>query len=294
LDQKIRTILVCLIPALTPLFLLGYYPLSYAFYLSFTYYNLKSAIPPHFYGLGNYISLFSDPVFITSLRATGIFALITVPLVTLVSLGEAVLLSMDFKGVKILQVLALIPWGIPLVVSGAVFRFLFDINFGLFNYIMLSLGFIDRYQSWLSMQWPAMFIMILAYLWVQTPLPTLLFLAGIQSIPKELYEAALIDGAKPLARFRVVTFNWLKPILHIVLVYTSLGALWCFDPVYVITAGGPADFTKLITYFTYERMFSYLNFGQAGAVTIMVLALTGLLIYAYFKALRLGRLRLRV
>jgi len=79
-----------------------------------------------------------------------------------------------------------------------------------------------------------------------------------------------------------------------VLVYTSLGALWCFDPVYVITAGGPADFTKLITYFTYERMFSYLNFGQAGAVTIMVLALTGLLIYAYFKALRLGRLRLRV
>lgn len=293
LDPKKRTLLICLVPALTPLFLFGFYPLAYAFYLGFTFYNLKTAIPPHFYGLGNYFDLASDPVFQTSARSSLIFAVIIIPLITLISLGEALLLSRDFKGVRIMQVLALIPWGIPVVVSGTIYKFMFDLNFGLFNDIMVKLGFVAEYQSWLSMQWPAILIVTLAFLWVQTPLPTLLFLASIQSIPKELYEAALIDGAGPLGRFKSVTFNWLKPILLIVLVYSSLMALWCFDPVYVITAGGPGDFTKLITYFTYERMFSYLNFGQAGATTILILAITVLLIYLYFRALKLGRLRLR-
>ncbi len=292
--SKTVTLLICLIPALTPLFLFGFYPLAYAFYLSFTFYNLKSPIEPYFYGLGNYGDLANDPVFIRALQSTGLFALITVPLITLISLGQALLLASQFKGVKYFQVLALLPWGIPLVVSSSVYRLFFDFNFGLFNDLMVKLGLIKQYVSWLSMPWPALFIVALAHVWVNTPLPTLLILAGIQSIPKELYEAAMIDGAKTFSRFRMVTWNWLRPIMLIVLVYSSLSALWCFDPIYVITAGGPADFTKLITFYTYEKMFSYLNFGQAGAITILVLGLTGLLIYAYFRALRLGRVRLRV
>jgi len=233
-------------------------------------------------------------MFATSMSSTFIFALITVPSITLISLGEALLLSRKFRGVKILQVLALVPWSIPFVVSGSVYRLMFDFNFGMFNDIMLRLGLISQYRSWFSMAWPAMLIVALAYLWIQTPFPTLLLLAGIQSIPEELNEAALIDGAKRFAHFRVVTFNWLKPIIFIVLVYASIMALWCFDPIFVITAGGPADFTKLVTYFTYERMFGYLNFGEAGASTIIILAVTIVLIYLYFRALRLGRLRLRV
>jgi len=294
MSSKVKVLALCLVPALTPLFLFGFYPLAYAFYLGFTFYNLKTEVPPHFTGLGNYVALSSDSVFQTSVRSTIIFAVLTIPLITLLSLGEALLLSKNFRGVKVLQVLALVPWGIPVVVSGSIYRFIFDFNFGLFNDVMLKLGLINEYQSWLSMHWPAMLIVALTYVWVQTPLPTLLFLAGIQSIPKELHEAALIDGAKPLAHFKIVTFNWLKPILFIVLVYASLMALWCFDPIYVVTVGGPANFTKLITYFTYEKMFYFLNFGQAGATTIIILAVTVLLIYLYFRALRLGRLRLRV
>jgi len=292
--SKIRVLALCLVPALTPLFLFGFYPLAYAFYLGFTFFNLKTEIPPHFIGFGNYVALTSDSVFGISVRSTLIFAALTIPLITLLSLGEALLLSKDFRGVRVLQVLALIPWGIPVVVSGSIYRFIFDFNFGLFNDLMEKLGLVQQYQSWLSMHWPAMLIVALAYIWVQTPLPTLLLLAGIQSIPKELHEAALIDGAKSVAHFRMVTFNWLKPILFIVLVYASLMALWCFDPIYVITMGGPANFTKLITFFTYEKMFYFLNFGQAGATTILILAITVLLIYLYFRALRLGRLRLRV
>lgn len=294
MNPKIKALLICLIPALTPLFLFGFYPLGYAFYLSVTFYNLKSAIAPHFTGLGNFVDLISDSVFKISVTSNIIFALITIPLITLVSLGEALLLSRNFRGVKFMQVLALIPWGVPLVVSGSIYRFMFDLNFGLFNSIMVKLGLIDVYQSWLSMKWPALLIVALAYLWVQTPLPTLLLLAGIQSIPPELYEAALIDGAKTLARFKMVTFNWLKPIIFIVLVYASLMALWVFDPIYVITSGGPANFTKLLTYYTYEKMFYFLNFGQAGASTVIIFSVTVILIYLYFRALRLGRLRLKV
>jgi len=293
-NPKIKALLICLIPALTPLFLFGFYPLGYAFYLSVTFYNLKSAIAPHFTGLGNFVDLISDSVFKISVTSNIIFALITIPLITLVSLGEALLLSRNFRGVKFMQVLALIPWGVPLVVSGSIYRFMFDLNFGLFNDVMVKLGLIDVYQSWLSMKWPALLIVALAYLWVQTPLPTLLLLAGIQSIPPELYEAALIDGAKTLARFKMVTFNWLKPIIFIVLVYASLMALWVFDPIYVITSGGPANFTKLLTYYTYEKMFYFLNFGQAGASTVIIFSVTVILIYLYFRALRLGRLRLKV
>ena len=272
----------------------GFYPLAYAFYLSITFYNLKTNIPPHFIGFGNYAALVSDSAFLISTTSTLIFAALTIPLIALLSLGEALLLSNNFKGVKALQVLALVPWGIPVVVSGSIYRFIFDLNFGVFNDIAMKLGLAYEYISWLSVDWIAMLIVALAYLWVQTPLPTLLLLAGIQSIPKELHEAASIDGAKPLAHFRMVTFNWLKPVLFIVLVYASLMALWCFDPIYVITMGGPANFTKLITFFTYERMFYFLDFGQAGAVTILILGITVLLIYLYFRALRLGALRLRV
>jgi multiple sugar transport system permease protein len=291
---KVRALLICIVPALTPLFIFGFYPLAYALYLSFTYYNLKSVTTPYFYGLGNYRDLASDPVFSLSIKQTLLFALMIVPIITLLSLGEALLLSRDFKGVKVLQVLALVPWGIPIVVSSSIYRYIFDFNFGMFNDLMMKLGLIKGYQPWLSMQWPAFLIITLAFIWVQTPLPTLLLLAGLQSIPKELYEAAYIDGAKTLARFRAVTLTWLKPVLLIVLVYASLMALWCFDPIFAITSGGPGDFTKLLTYFTYERMFTYLNFGQAGATTILMLAITVVLIYLYFRALQLGRLKLRV
>ncbi|HDD40354.1 MAG TPA: sugar ABC transporter permease, partial [Nitrososphaeria archaeon] len=110
--SKTVTLLICLIPALTPLFLFGFYPLAYAFYLSFTFYNLKSAIPPHFYGIGNYADLIADPVFVTSIKSTVLFTVITVPMITLIALGEALLLASEFRGVRILQVLALLPWGI--------------------------------------------------------------------------------------------------------------------------------------------------------------------------------------
>ncbi len=292
--EKTKSLLLFLLPAFAPLFAFGIYPLVYAIYLSFNFVNLRSTITPFFYGFGNFSDLVSSGAFQGALIATGIFAGLLIPLLTLMTLGEALLLSKTFRGVKILQVLAIVPWGIPPVITSGFFRFAFDLNFGLFNALAVKLGLASSYVGWLAQPWTAMGVIVLSFLWVQSPLPTLLFLAGLQSIPKELYEAAEIDGAKSFARFRAVTFNWLRPVFFIVVVFITITSLWAFDEIYVITQGGPGEFTKTITYFTFETMFNSLNFGQAGAASFLTLIISVVLIYLYFRALRLGRLRLRV
>ncbi|MEM3071879.1 MAG: sugar ABC transporter permease [Candidatus Bathyarchaeia archaeon] len=291
--RELRDILIGLAPALIPIFIFTFYPVLYALYVSTLRYNLKYPEQFGFIGMGNYIEMTKTYYFRYSLLSTGLFAALAIPVIVFGSLGLAILLSQRFKGSGFLQWLVLVPWAIPYVVSGIVWKWMFDSNYGLFNDLMVKLGVISSYQPWLTRQWPAMLVLLLAFTWVSLPLPTLLFLAGIQSIPNELYEAALVDGAKAFARFKVVTFTWLKPIMLIVVIYTTLMSIWMFDLIYVITQGGPADFTALISYYTYNEMFTFLNFGRASALSVFVLIIGIALIFAYFKALQIGRLRLR-
>ncbi|MEM2902674.1 MAG: sugar ABC transporter permease [Candidatus Bathyarchaeia archaeon] len=291
--RELRDILIGLAPALIPIFIFTFYPVLYALYVSTLRYNLKYPEQFGFIGMGNYIEMTKTYYFRYSLLSTGLFAALAIPVIVFGSLGLAILLSQRFKGSGFLQWLVLVPWAIPYVVSGIVWKWMFDSNYGLFNDLMVKLGVISSYQPWLTRQWPAMLVLLLAFTWVSLPLPTLLFLAGIQSIPNELYEAALVDGAKAFARFKAVTFTWLKPIMLIVVIYTTLMSIWMFDLIYVITQGGPADFTALISYYTYNEMFTFLNFGRASALSVFVLIIGIALIFAYFKALQIGRLRLR-
>lgn len=289
----LRTILIGLLPALIPLFLFGFYPLGYAFYVSLFRYNLKYPQQYRFIGFGNYAAVTQMYYWPGSVTSSVYFAVITIPIITFASLGLAMLATRRFRGAGFLQWLILIPWGIPYVVAGLDFRWIFDANYGLFNAILLQLGLIDAYVPWLTLQWPAMFAVILSFIWVTLPLPTLLFMAGIQSIPQELYEAASVDGAKPLARFRAITFTWLKPMFLVVIILMSLASIQVFDPIYVITQGGPADFTAMITYYTFNEMFEFLDFGHASAIAFMIFVISIVLIFAYFYVLRVGRLRLR-
>jgi len=291
--RELRNIVIGLAPALIPTFIFTFYPVFYALYVSTLRYNLKYPEQFGFIGVGNYIEMTKTYYFRQSLLSTGIFAALAIPVIVLGSLALAVLLSQKFKGSGFLQWLVLVPWAIPYVVSGIVWKWMFDSNYGLFNDLMVKLGAISSYQPWLTRPWPAMLVLLLAFTWVSLPLPTLLFLAGIQSIPNELYEAALVDGAKAFARFKAVTFTWLKPIMLIVVIYTTLMSIWMFDLIYVITQGGPADFTALISYYTYNEMFTFTNFGRASALSVFVLIIGIALIFAYFKALQIGRLRLR-
>ncbi len=118
-------------------------------------------------------------------------------------------------------------------------------------------------------------------------------MAGLQSIPQELYEAARVDGAKTFSVFKSITFTWLRPIMLINVIYTTLMAIWSFDLIYTVTQGGPGDFTSLISFYTFHEMFTFLDFGKASALSVFVLIIGIILIFAYFRALRIGALRLR-
>jgi len=290
-DRKFM--LVGLVPPLIPIFLFTVYPLAYALYVSLLDLDLRKPVAP-FVGFDNYIYVLSDPSIQFSWYVTGIFTMIVVPLSIGMGLGLALLLSRPFKGVSFLQTLVLVPWAIPYVVSGTIWKWLFDSSYGIMNWLLLRLGLIESYQPWLVQPWPAMIILVMAYIWVEVPLDTLLFLAALQSVPHELYEAARIDRAGPLARFRYISFVWIRPMFFIVIVYETLMALRAFDLVYVITAGGPADFTALLSFFTYRLAFVGMHFGRATALCVLILIVSFILLYIYYKLLRIGALRLRV
>ena len=286
-------ILFTIAPALAIITIFTLYPIGFALASSFSYYDFTNPSKTGFAGASNYVNAVETPGFEQSVTATAIFVVASFFLVVGIALGSALLLNEKFKGVKYLQVIALLPWAIPYVVAGLMWRWIYDSNYGLLNYIFQSLGLIQAYQPWLTRPTSAMVLLIISYAWSEFPISTLLVLAGLQSVPKELYEAAVVDGAGALARFRKVTWVWLKPIFLIVFVFETLRAITVFDIVFVITKGGPAEATSIVSYYIYRYLFTYFDVGRASALSIIVLVVSGIFIYAYFTFLRIGSLELR-
>ena len=281
------------LPALAIITIFTLYPIAFALWSSFSFYDLTNPEKTGFAGITNYAGALQTTGFQHSVEASIVFVIASFFLVVGLALGSALLLNEKFRGVKYLQVIVLLPWAIPIVVAGLMWRWIYDSNYGILNFALQSLGVIPSYQAWLTQANPAMALLIVAYAWSEFPVSTLLILAGLQSVPKELYEAAVVDGARAFARFRRVTLVWLKPVLLIVFVYETLRAITVFDSIYVITKGQPADATAIISYYIYRYLFTFYDVGRASALSIIVLVVSGVLIYAYFKFLRIGSLELR-
>jgi ABC-type sugar transport system permease subunit len=286
-------ILLTILPALAIITIFTLYPIAYALSASFSYFDFSNPNKKGFAGLANYVGVLENAAVRSSFTATTIFVVSSFLLVVGLALGSALLLNEKFRGVKYLQVIVLLPWAIPFVVAGLMWRWIYDSNYGVFNYVLHSLGIIPSFQAWFTQPVPAMAILIVSYAWSEFPISTLLILAGLQSVPKELYEAAIVDGAGAWARFKRVTWVWLKPILLIVFVFETLRALTVFDSVYVLTKGQPADATAVISYFIYRYLFTFFDVGGSSALSIVVLVVSVVLIYAYFKFLKVGSLELR-
>jgi multiple sugar transport system permease protein len=219
---------------------------------------------------------------------TLVFTLLTVPTVTALGLGVALLLNQRVRGFGVLVALVLLPWSIPLVSAGIIWRLLLHGNFGSLNGLLLDLGIIDTYIPWLSDSGMAMFAVALAHVWREFPLPAILFLAGLQTIQPEILEAARLDRATAWQRFRDVTLPLLKGPLLIVLVYETMIAISIFDLVYVLTGGGPGTSTTLFSWFAYTSTFKSLNLGHGAALSFLM---TAVLIVAIVLFMRLVRVR---
>jgi multiple sugar transport system permease protein len=237
-------------------------------------------------GLRNYRNAIDDPLFASSLKTSLIFVAVAVPLVTLMGLCVGLLLNQRVRGFGVLLVLVLLPWSVPTVSAGIMWRLLLHGEFGALDGFLYRIGAIDNYVQWLSSPNLAMGSVIAVHVWREFPLAAILFLASLQTIPPELGEAARLDRAGAWQRFRYVTLPLLKAPLLIVLVYETIVAMSVFDLVYVLTGGGPGSATTLFSWFTYTATFKYLNFGEGAALSFMMAAILLAVIVVYMRIVR--------
>ncbi len=283
-----------IIPALGIIFTLILTPILRAAWMSLHIIDLKRpAIGTPFVGLGNYIEIFQNKYFWASIGRTFYFMTTSIIIEFALGISIALLLNIEFKGRSIVRSLILLPWALPITIDAVMWKWIFNPSYGVFNSLLLQLGVINEYKTWLSDPFSAMNVIIVADVWKVTPVIVLLTLAALQSIPKELYEAAMIDGSSSWNSFWRLTFPLLIPSLVVVLLLRTMDAFKVFDIIYIMTSGGPADGTKLIAYYTYIEAFSYLRLGTGSALAYLMTIFVGIIAIVYIRAMKKYRVNYR-
>ena len=276
-----RLAFLFLLPSIVFVGLFTLFPIFESFRLSF--YRMILTLPwlgQKWVGWENYTDLWTDPVAIQSLTTTLIFVAVTIPLELLFGLGMALVMNEVFRGRGLLRAVVLIPWAIPTVVSSQMWRFIFNDRYGLFNFVLFG-DDTARYFAPMADPQLALIAIMVAEVWKTTPFPALIILAGLQTIPDELYEAASIDGATAWQKFRHLTLPLIRPALLLALLFRTIDALRVFDLVFVMTQGGPADATNVLQFYGYKKTFAegMVGYGSTIAVAVFLLSLTVALVY---------------
>lgn len=278
--------IILLMPATLIISIVTIYPLLSSFWISLHKWDLTKPLDGNpFVGLENYIFVLKDPTFWESARISLLFVFGAVGLEIVLGIAIALLLNKDFFGKTFVRMLALLPWAIPSVVNGIMWKWILNPSYGALNGLLYSLGIIDKYIIWLGSKNLALMMVILADVWKETPFIMLLFLASLQTIPKDLYEAARVDGANPIQILFKITLPMIKPTLFVAIALRTIWALKSFDLIYTLTAGGPSGGTSVIGYYTYLKTFISLNLGRGSAVAYIMTFAVAALVLVYQRAL---------
>jgi multiple sugar transport system permease protein len=273
-------------PALLIIALITIYPLIRSFWISLHGWNLTRPGEGHpFLGLGNYRYILTDPTFWSSMRVTTIFVAAAVTLEICLAIGIALLLNRPFPGRTLVRGLALLPWAVPSVVNGIMWKWILNPSYGALNGLLYSLHLTDKYIIWLGTPSLALASVVWADVWKETPFIMLLILAALQTIPKELYEAARVDGANPVQSFFNITLPLIQPVLFVAIALRTIWALKSFDLIYTLTAGGPSAATSVVGYYTYLKTFVSLQLGRGSAVAYITTLIVMLLVIVYQRTL---------
>ena len=225
-----------------------------------------------FVGLGNYIKVLRDSAFQKAFLLSLIFTVGSLVFQFTIGFALALLFNRSFPGNQILRALMLLGWMLPTVVSGSVFRWMFDGGNGIINYALQSLGLMSSPRFWLIEPQTALLATIIANIWVGVPFNMILLLPGLQSIPRSFYEAASIDGASSRQSFRYITLPLMRPVALSVLLLGIIYTFKVFDLIYVMTRGGPVDATTVLPIYVYQLSFNFFRFGEGAAAAILLLA----------------------
>jgi len=256
------------LPALGLMLVVAVYPLITTFWLSlrdeFPIFHLSC-----FVGLSHYVTLWNDPRFWQSLANTAYFTAVSVSAEVALGLGVALLLHQVFPARGLIRGLVLMPWFIPTVVAARLWEWIYHPHFGVLNALLLQGGLITTGLNWLGQPTLALHAAVVADVWKTMPFAVLLILAGLQTVPGDLYRAARVDGATAAQTFWHITLPWLVPAVGITVLFRTLDALRVFDVVYVLTGGGPANTTETLSIYTYRLSFQTLEFGYGAALAVV-------------------------
>jgi ABC-type sugar transport system permease subunit len=280
-----RSALLFVLPLALVLFAVAVFPVIYSFYISL--YSLRLTRPNRvpFVWFDNYVSVLADPQFWAAVERTVLFSVTAVAATALLGLLIALLLNEDFPGRRALSALLLVPWAIPTVANGLMWKWIYDSNYGALNGALFQLGFIDSYMVWLGDADKTLALIANAFVWKEVPLAAILLLVGMKTIPHDLYAAAKVDGADALRRFFHVTLPALGPSFALVIVYETMIAIRHFDLFFLLTEGGPGDASHVVAWRIYVETFRNLSFGTGAAMSYILALATLALSYVVIRAL---------
>jgi ABC-type sugar transport system permease subunit len=259
-------------PALILVLALNLAPMIQGLIMSFQRQNLIRPNPNDFIGINHYIqALFRDPDFWSSTFNTVYWTVGSVTGAYLLSLALALLLNNEIWGRGFFRALFLIPWVVPDVVTALLWKWVYSDQYGIANFLLLKLGLIDSPLLYLSSPDAAMPSVILVRIWQLYPIMTVVLLASLQNVPKEIIEAAKIDGANAFQRFWYVTFNYIRPTSTIIILLAAIWTFQAFDVVYLLTGGGPAGATQNLAIMVYTKAFWSSQLGYAAAIGVLML-----------------------
>lgn len=277
----VRSGVLYVVPAFAIVALVMLYPLLYTLVMGF-FENTLFMKMPVFCGVEQYAALFQDKVFTGSIRHTLEWTIGSVACQFALGFAMALVLHQSFvRGKTVLRILLMVPWVLPSIIGSAVWKWMYNADYGLINYVLSSLGVIDGYQTWLSSPDRAMLSVIAVNVWKMFPYVMLMIEASLQGVSKDLKEAAVIDGAGQLEIFRNVTWPAIAPQCYSVLLLLTVWTLNAFTFVYNLTEGGPAHSTEVMAMFIYKKAFTDFDFGMASAAStvLFVICMTVSLVY---------------
>ena len=264
------------------------YPLADSFWLSLHRLNLAHPEQGNpFIGFENYLYAFRQPNFWYAVQRTVYFTLVSVGVELVLGLAFALLLNEKFRGNLPARLAMIFPWALLTVANGVLWVWILNPTYGVLNGLLQSLGILSQPKQWLSDTFWTMNVIILADAWKTVPNVTLLLLAGLQPISHDLYEAAEVDGATRWQKITRITLPLLRPVILVAVALRTIGAFRVLDIIYVMTGnGGPADSTKVISFYNYDQAFRFLFFGYGAAISWLITAFMLILIVIYIRLLR--------
>ncbi len=277
--QDFIFVAVILLPLIILVGILIYLPAVDSLITSFTNENLRIRRPPKFIWLKNYSKLIENSEFwIVTARSLMIVSL-TLPLELLISLGLALLLTEVFPGRAMVRTLVLLPWMLPPIVNGFLWGWLLNGEYGALNGLLYQMGIIDEYVTWLRNPDTQVIWVVVVQTWTRFAFPTIILLAGLQSIPKDLLDAAKVDGASSWQSFKNIVLPLLMPSFAVALTIEFIASFQIFDVIWTLTAGGSAGgainpFTKTLMLYNYELVFRDLRIGLGAALSYLILFLS--------------------